>query len=159
MQNEKFERMRAEALAALPVRADVGFGTDADDETNAPIPRCQPRPQPRPRHSAPPAGDENALEGASGAVGRVRAAARAAAPRALGAAVAADNALADGGAPAACDAREEKALAAAVAARTEGLRHASEAMASAHDDLLDYTSSVDNLLARLQALDRLGKIA
>ena len=48
---------------------------------------------------------------------------------------------------------EGKAIAAAVAARTEGLRQASAAMESAHFDLLDYSSTVDNILARLRVLE------
>ena len=56
-----------------------------------------------------------------------------------------------GAAEASCS---DKALAAAITARTEGLRQASEAMENVHLDLMNYSSSVDNILARLQVLER-----
>ena len=146
-QEQRVERMRAEALEALAECPDA-FDQLSDDEE--PLRRCQPRPAPEQRSRLRQAaeGDENAAVAAA-APAQPRLASRHGPMVSLGALEADSDAV--GAAEASCS---DKALAAAITARTEGLRQASEAMENVHLDLMNYSSSVDNILARLQVLER-----
>ena len=148
-QEERVERMRAEALAALRECPDAADDQPDDEE---PLRRCQPRPAPaqRSRLRRAAEGDENAAVAAAAPV-QPRITSRHEPMVSLGALEADGDAV--GSAEASCS-EGSKALAAAITARTEGLRQASEAMENVHLDLMNYSSSVDNILARLQVLER-----
>ena len=151
-QQEKFEKMRAEALAALSTSVEPSSVEPEPDES-PPVPRFQPRQQRRPLVPVAEDNDENALGVAAAPVPR--------APHRTTLSLAAlDENLA---AVAEQQQQQQPASSGTKASSTTiidaGVRLASlqkelDEMESAHNDLLQYSSGLDDIVKALSALER-----
>ena len=150
-QQEKFEKMRAEALAALCTSVEPSVEPELDE--SPPVPRFQPRQQRRPLVPVAEDNDENALGLAAAPVPR--------APHRTTLSLAAlDENLA---AVAEQQQQQQPASSGTKASSTTiidaGVRLASlqkelDEMESAHNDLLQYSSGLDDIVKALSALER-----
>ena len=150
-QQEKFEKMRAEALAALSTSVEPSVEPELDE--SPPVPRFQPRQQRRPLVPVAEDNDENALGLAAAPVPR--------APHRTTLSLAAlDENLA---AVAEQQQQQQPASSGTKASSTTiidaGVRLASlqkelDEMESAHNDLLQYSSGLDDIVKALSALER-----
>ena len=150
-QQEKFEKMRAEALAALSTSVEPSSVEPELDES-PPVPRFQPRQQRRPLVPVAEDNDENALGVAAAPV-----------PRAPHRTTLSLAALDENLAAVAEQQQQQPASSGTKASSTTiidaGVRLASlqkelDEMESAHNDLLQYSSGLDDIVKALSALER-----
>ena len=149
-QQEKFEKMRAEALAALSTSVEPSVEPELDE--SPPVPRFQPRQQRRPLVPVAEDNDENALGVATAPVPR--------APHRTTLSLAAlDENLAavaeqQQQQPASSGTKASSTTIIDAGERLASLQKELDEMESAHNDLLQYSSGLDDIVKALSALER-----
>ena len=151
-QQEKFEKMRAEALAALSTSVEPSVEPELDE--SPPVPRFQPRQQRRPLVPVAEDNDENALGLAAAPVPRAphRTTLSLAALDENLAAVAEQQQQQQQPASSGTKASSTTIIDAGV--RLASLQKELDEMESAHNDLLQYSSGLDDIVKALSALER-----
>ena len=151
-QQEKFEKMRAEALAALSTSVEPSSVEPEPDES-PPVPRFQPRQQRRPLVPVAEDNDENALGVATAPVPRAphRTTLSLAALDENLAAVAEQQQQQQ---PASSGTKASSTTIIDAGERLASLQKELDEMESAHNDLLQYSSGLDDIVKALSALER-----
>ena len=150
-QQEKFEKMRAEALAALSTSVEPSVEPEPDE--SPPVPRFQPRQQRRPLVPVAEDNDENALGVATAPVPRAphRTTLSLAALDENLAAVAEQQQQQQ---PASSGTKASSTTIIDAGERLASLQKELDEMESAHNDLLQYSSGLDDIVKALSALER-----